>query len=206
MRALLVFCLAASSLRLFFSRASMSMANRRWKSNSPSVNRHWWSLMRSCGEMTPMMRCLHLFLCQSAFQIWLHPHVLSAIWAGGELCSDYGSSCCISGRDEQHAGVYVLHAAVYVFHTVVHLIHSASCALHRQARGVEPAWPSGVPEVSSSQKQWWWGCCRWDFTHAWGCLIPSYVCRLFIVFCYFETIFKTFWIYITLFPGSFWDR
>jgi hypothetical protein len=31
--------------------------------------------MRSCGEMTLMMRSLHLLLCQSAFQICLHPHM-----------------------------------------------------------------------------------------------------------------------------------
>jgi hypothetical protein len=30
----------------------------------------------SCREMTPMMRCPHLLLCQSAFQIWLHPQIL----------------------------------------------------------------------------------------------------------------------------------
>jgi hypothetical protein len=41
------------------------------------------------------------------------------------------------------SSLQVLHAAVYEFHAV-------SYALHRQARGAEPAGPSGIPRVSSS--------------------------------------------------------
>jgi hypothetical protein len=47
--------------------------------------------------------------------------------------------------DEQYAGVYVHHAAGHHF-------HEARSALHQQARGVEPAGPQGVTEVSSSQQ------------------------------------------------------
>lgn len=143
MRALLVFHLAASLRRSFFSPASI-LGNRRWKSSSPSASRLWWSPMLNCGEITPMMRCPHLLLCQSDFQTWLHPLTQLHQLSRRSIMLRLWRLLLLFRGDEQYASVYVLHA-------VVHLLHSARGALHQQAHGAESAGPQGVPEVPSPE-------------------------------------------------------